>query len=268
VTEAELHDRLQATRQAQVEGCAISVIMPAHNLETQIVSSVEKARKVLEEISPDYEVVVVDDGSSDSTSSEVSSIRDERVTFVRNHVNQGKGYSVKRAVRVTRGQYVIMLDADNDLNYGKLKRYLSLLDNNDIVIASKRHPRAVYQAPLSRKFLSLAFNALVRLLTGVNRSDTQAGVKAFKGDVLKRVMKFVLVKRYAFDVEMLVVANLLGLKVAEVPVTVRQSRRFSVKGVMYMLIDLLGIAYRLRIVRWYQKSLTSLNPDYKPLLRM
>jgi glycosyltransferase involved in cell wall biosynthesis len=242
--------------------------MPAYNLEDKILLSIIAVRELLHQITEDYQIIVVDDGSTDATYVRASLALDDRVVVLRNPSNKGKGFSVKEGVGIARGNYVIMMDADRDLDYNELKRYVSLLKENDIIIASKRHPDAVYQAPWSRKFLGLAFSALVRLLTGVNHADTQTGMKAFKGEVLKKVMKSVLVKRYAFDVEMLTVAKLMKLKVAEVPVNVAQGRHFNVDDALYMLVDLLGITYRLRIVKWYQKSLVRTSPEYAPLIRI
>ena len=181
-------------------------------------------------------------------------------------MNRGKGYSVRRGIEDSNGEQVIMLDGDSEVDPGNIRSYVNALEESDIVISSKRHPEAFYQAPIMRKFLSASFNILVRLLTSVRVSDTQTGLKAFNGKQLRDIIRLVLVKRYAFDVEILVVANLLKLRVLEVPARIVQGGGFSIRGVSYMLIDLLGIAYRLRILRWYQQNIATLKPRYKPLL--
>jgi hypothetical protein len=119
-----------------------------------------------------------------------------------------------------------------------------------------------------RKFLSLTFNATVKILTGVRVADSQTGLKAMRGTHFKKIMKVISVKRYAYDVEILAVAQMMKLKTAELPVKIEQSSGFSKKAVMYMVIDLLGITYRLRIRRWYQSNLAVVDPKYKPLLRL
>ena len=80
-------------------------------------------------------------------------------------------------------------------------------------------------------------------------------------------MPLISVKRYAFDVEILTVASLLKMHVVELPVRIQLRARFHVKNVMRMLIDLLGIAYRLRILRWYQRNLNHGSPNYQPIIR-
>jgi len=126
----------------------------------------------------------------------------------------------------------------------------------------------MYKAPVMRKFLSLSFNTVVKLLTGIKLGDTQTGLKAFKTKHLKTIMNVIVVKRYTWDVEALLVANLLKLKVAESPVYIKQDSRFSSKAVLNMFVEILGITYRYRILRWYQKNLGKQNPEYKPLIRI
>jgi dolichyl-phosphate beta-glucosyltransferase len=108
--------------------------------------------------------------------------------------------------------------------------------------------------PLVRRLLSHGFNVLVRVLTGVPWRDTQAGLKAIRKSALLDVFQRLAVKRYAFDAELLAVANLYGLKVVEMPVKLKMGASFKLKEIWRMLIDLLGIAYRLRVRRFYQKT--------------
>ena len=103
------------------------------------------------------------------------------------------------------------------------------------------------------KILSECFNALVRLLTGVPHKDTQSGFKAMKKSAFVDIFPRLTVKRYAFDVELLSVAKLYGLKVVEMPVKMKLDAAFKVKEVWRMFVDLLGIAYRLRVSHWYQR---------------
>jgi hypothetical protein len=96
---------------------------------------------------------------------------------------------------------------------------------------------------------------LVRLMTGVKLRDTQTGLKAIRKSAFKDIFPRLAVKRYAFDVELLAVANLFGLKVVEMPVNLKMRGLFNPKDVWRMFVDLLGIAYRLRVLRLYQQSI-------------
>ena len=111
--------------------------------------------------------------------------------------------------------------------------------------------------PISRRLLSETFNWLVRILTGVPLKDTQSGLKAMKKSAFLNIFPKLAVKRYAFDVELLAVAHLHGLKVVEMPVTIKLNASFKFTDMWHMFVDLLGIAYRLRIVHWYQRQIPS-----------
>jgi hypothetical protein len=113
--------------------------------------------------------------------------------------------------------------------------------------------------PVSRRILSEGFNGLVRLLTGVPLKDTQSGLKAMKKSAFIDIFPRLAVKRYAFDVELLAVAHLYGLKVVEMPVNIKLDASFKPNEMLHMFLDLLGIAYRLRVIHWYQRQLPKKN---------
>jgi glycosyltransferase involved in cell wall biosynthesis len=246
----------------------ISVVLPAYNEANHIGKVVKELVDMISGVASSYELVVVDDGSTDETFEKVEamSFLNRSIIPIRNPLNMGKGAAVKSAADVTRGEVVVLLDADMDIAPSTLITYAETLRVFDLCIASKRHPKSEYEAPLIRKFLSLSFNALVRLMTGVAYSDSQTGLKAMKGVHFRQIMNLICVKRYAYDVEILAVAQLLKLRVAELPVNIRQVSLFDRRSVMYMLIDLLGIAYRLRVIRWYQKNLKNSIQKYKPII--
>ncbi|WP_449462608.1 glycosyltransferase [Tardisphaera miroshnichenkoae] len=204
----------------------------------------------------DLEVIVVDDGSTDRTA-EAAAKAGAKV--LRNPVNAGKGYSVKRGVLASTGDRVVFMDADGEISPASLTTMLSLLDSYDVVVASKRHPKAIYDAPLARRVLSAGFSALTDALVGTKVRDTQTGLKAFRGPQARKLMSVVLVKRYAFDVELLAVANLMGLRIAEVPAEVHLRRGFSMRAIWGMLVDLLAITYRLRVTHYYSRALSGLS---------
>jgi len=134
-----------------------------------------------------------------------------------------------------------------------ISRYIDALQHGDIVIASKWYPDSHVEVPLVRKIMSHSFNAIVRLLTGAPLRDTQSGLKAVKKSAFADIFPRLAVKRYAFDVELLAVAYLFGLKVVEMPVNLKMSASFKLRDVCKMFVDLLGITYRLRVIHWYQR---------------
>ena len=250
------------------ETVLVSVVLPAYNEADHIAKVVNRLIDEISRVTTSYELVVVDDGSTDGTLDEVEKMAslNKSIVPIRNPRNMGKGAAVKSASRVVRGEAVILLDADMDITPSLLAKYEATLRKYDLCMASKRHPESEYRAPVVRKFLSLGFNTLVRLMTGVMYSDSQTGLKAMKGAHFKRIMNMITVKKYAYDVEMLAVAELMGLRIAELPVKINQRSLFSARAVFRMMIDLLGISYRLRVLKWYQKNLENPEPNYKPVI--
>jgi hypothetical protein len=157
------------------------------------------------------------------------------------------------------GVVVVFADSDMEIDLSVISKYIDALKRGDIVIASKKHPDSRVKVPLSRKILSGGFNSLVRLLTGVPLKDTQSGLKAMRKSAFVDIFPRLAVKRYAFDVELLAVANLFGLKVVEMPVNIKLDASFKPKEMLRMFLDLLGIAYRLRVIHWYQRPLPKKN---------
>ncbi|MEM1554494.1 MAG: glycosyltransferase family 2 protein [Thermoproteota archaeon] len=230
--------------------------MPAYELEDTIMEAVERIKKNVSVLTDEYEIIIVDDGSRDRTYSQVLKLaKNPHIKVYRHPVNLGKGAAIKTGVMNAKMEYSILIDADMDIDPAGLKDLIEALENYDLVVCSKRHPKSVYKAPVIRKFLSISFNTLVKLMMGIKLGDTQTGFKAFRTEALKRIMSVIVVKRYAFDVEVLAIANMLNMKIREVPVKIEQKSMFSFKAMMQMLIDIMGIFYRLRITRWYQKKL-------------
>src|SRR5262249_21283601 len=128
-------------------------------------------------------------------------------------------------------------------------------------IGSKRHPDSDVHYPRSRVVASWMFQQLVRLLFRLDVRDTQVGIKVFRREVAREVMPLLLVKRYAFDIELLAVSRALGFdRVREMPVTL--DYQFAGSGVrsiatLHAILDTLAVFYRLRILGYYQRRLAA-----------
>ncbi len=247
---------------------SISIVIPVYNCRYVIVKTINTIIEKIEKITNDYEIIVVDDGSYDNTHMVAREYfaNNKRVKIISYHPNMGKGYAVKRGILASNGSKIVFLDGDMEIDAAMINRYIDALDAYDIVIASKYHQDSMITTPLSRRLLSIAFNSIIRVLLKMDISDTQAGLKAGRADAFKHIFKAVLVKRYAFDVEMLTIATLLDYKIAEMPVTINLEKRFKVKDIVRMAVDIAGIAYRLRVIKWYDKNLREEEPRYKPIL--
>lgn len=234
--------------------------MPAYNEADRIEANVLEAWGTLREFPLEFELLIVDDGSVDDTALcalSASQLDPKRIRVIRSDRNQGKGSAVICGTRYASGDYVAFLDADLDLHPRQLKTFIDVMcdEQTDLVIGSKFHPHSVVDYPPIRRVYSFGYYAVIRLLFGLPVKDTQTGIKLFKIDVLRRVLPRVLVKRFAFDIELLVNATALGYKISEAPVTLHFQRsiggRINFRDAWHILIDTLAIFYRARIIRYY-----------------
>lgn len=235
---------------------SVSIIMPVYNEGEAVVDGIKSAIKRFEALlSSSFESIVVDDGSTDDTRVALRTVKDERITVVGYPVNSGKGGAQLFAFRFAKGDTVIFTDGDMQAFPNDLQSYLDALKDADIAVASKRVPRARVTATVTRNFLSIGFNSFVQILLSLRMNDTQAGFKVFRRSALQKILPLMSVKRYAFDVELLVVATkICNFKVAELPASVDLPSGFRLGNIIRMMVDLLGIAYRLKIKHWYQDN--------------
>lgn len=234
----------------------ISVIIPVFNQQKKISYSLDKIKQAVESAFSDYELIVVNDGSTDDTLSILRTIKllDPHIRIVSYTPNRGKGYAVKQGVLESLGEVVMFLDGDLDISPDSIKDYVERLDRCDLVIASKRHPESSVTIPKSRAFLSGAFHLIIRIGTGISQKDTQAGFKVGEGNIMRTIFKDMRINRYAFDVELLTIASILKLRVQEMPVILKIDKKFKVKEIINMLMDVARITYRYRIVGRYQHT--------------
>jgi glycosyltransferase involved in cell wall biosynthesis len=236
----------------------VSIIIPVYNQEKQITDLLTRIRGILKPIFTDYELIVVNDGSKDNTLDALRKEQEElklklKLRVISYNENRGKGYAVKQGVIQSTGDIVLFIDGDLEISPEAISEYITELEYSDLVIASKAHQFSDVVSPRSRKVLSKMFNLLVRVALGIRLKDTQSGMKAGKGSVLRAIFRTMLVNRYAFDVEMLVIASLFHLTIKEMPVKVIISKRFKLQEIVRMAMDVAAISYRLNINHLYYK---------------
>ncbi len=238
----------------------ISIIIPAYNEAGRIASSVEETVKAFNSFGYPWELIVMDDGSSDDTYQRVSHLCEKYPQLIvkKNPYNLGKGRALKKALRYITGDYTLFLDADMDLHPIQFQTLfdIMLFDKADIVIGSKLHPNSVVNYPFQRKIISWFYYLLVRVLFNLPCHDTQTGLKLFKTEVLRKVLPRVLVKKFAFDLEVLVNAHHLGYKIAEAPIILKPQRSYSrigPKSILATGLDTLAIFYRMHILKYYDR---------------
>lgn len=236
----------------------VSVILCAFNEGNVIGNAINKVNSVMMGTGWNYEIIVVDDGSLDDTRKKAMTCADEkgvsRLKIIGYEENLGKGNAIKTGFTHSRGDLVVVIDSDLDVDPKLIPCYVEALKWNDIAVASKWHPESHTAIKLSRKILSVGFNVLSRLFTGIKLKDTQTGLKAFRREVLNKMVPKFVVKRYAFDLEVIGACNHAGYRIVDMPVDVNIESMVSFKEVFRMTLDMLGIAYRLRVLKYYQRS--------------
>jgi glycosyltransferase involved in cell wall biosynthesis len=239
----------------------LSILMPAYNEAQSIAQNVCETVETMHALGIHFEIIVIDDGSMDGTDTAASNALrtwPDHVRLVRCTRNEGKGSALTCGARYAKGDYVAFLDADMDLHPEQLSGFFAIMEARgaDAVIGSKFHPDSKVDYPLQRRVYSLFYYMLVRTLFGLPVRDTQTGIKLFKRAVLDRVLPRILVKRFAFDLELLANAHHFGYRIAEAPVILNFQRvcsRLRLPAVWNVLLDTLAIFYRMRILRYYDR---------------
>jgi glycosyltransferase involved in cell wall biosynthesis/O-antigen/teichoic acid export membrane protein len=236
----------------------LSIVLPCHNaaagLRPVLTNLLDRVVGV-----DSYELIVVSDGSTDRTVAVAESVGSDAIRVIDYPDRAGKGHALQLGLSDSRGKYVAFCDADGDIDAAAIEPFLALmrLYEPDVVLGSKRHPLSeVYYPPL-RRLLSWVYHKLTRLLFRVNVRDTQTGFKLIRRDVLAAVLPRMLEKRYAFDLEFLVIARSLGFKrIFEAPVHInyRFASQVSVGASAGILVDTLAIFYRHYILNTYRRS--------------
>lgn len=259
-----------------IGGGRLSVIMPVYNLADTIEANVAETARLFDSHGVRAELVPVDDGSTDGTAEALARAAEPKyehvvVKPVICKRNGGKGAALRAGFDASTGEYVMLLDGDLDINPKQTPFFFEAMaaKGADIVIGSKRHPKSVVQYPWHRRFVSWVYFTLVRMFVGLPITDTQTGMKLFRREVLGESLGRMLVKTYAFDLELLAIAHQRGAKIAEAPVVIRFGNKFGAlkaNTVKTMAIDSLAVFYRLRVLRYYAKAEVPPKLDHDPLV--
>ncbi len=199
----------------------LSVIIPAHNEEQRLPASLEKLHQWLTAQTFTYEVIVVENGSSDATT-EVVEMYQERYPHLQliQSTRRGKGLAVKLGMLAAIGQYRFLADADFSMPVEEISVFLPpLLEGVDVAIASRELVQSQRIAePGLRHLTGRIFNALVRWLVLPDLQDTQCGFKCFSAQAAQAIFPLQTLEGMSFDAELLFIARRLGYAINEVPI--------------------------------------------------
>ncbi len=226
----------------------LSIVIPAYNESGRIVGSLEAIDEYVRAKNYAIEIILVDDGSTDTTVEIAKAQGGIRV--LRNQRNRGKGYSVRHGVLEARGELILFTDADLSAPIEEADKLLAAMESShaDAVVGSRALQRELigaHQSPF-REWGGRFFNLLVRIFAGLDIQDTQCGFKLFRSKTTRRAFELQRVDRFGFDPEILFLVKRLGGKVVEVPV--RWNHNPATK--VHYLRDSLHMSMDLVVLRW------------------
>jgi dolichyl-phosphate beta-glucosyltransferase len=231
----------------------LSLVVPVYNEEKRFAAPPEKAFEYLSANFSRWEIIYVDDGSKDQTYACLLEAQKTHpgLQIARNTTNSGKGSAIRKGMQAAAGEVILFSDADFSTPIEDSEKLLGvLLEGYDLAIASRDLPSSnveVHQSEI-REFMGKTFNLIIRSLLPLDFQDTQCGFKMFRKRAAEIILPRMQLDGFAFDVEMLVIAQANSLKIAEVPVTWRnvlESRVHPIRNSLEMLRDVLSIRYRL-----------------------
>ncbi|USN52671.1 MAG: glycosyltransferase family 2 protein [Candidatus Nomurabacteria bacterium] len=210
-----------------------SIIVPAYNEEQSIENALNRIAEVFDTLQKPYEILVIDDGSTDATATLTSNLVSKYPTtkLLRHEINKGKGEAVKTGVSAAKGVYTVFLDADLATEPSTFLSFIPALKDHPIVIGSRkiRDARIAKPQPWYRHVFGNTFNAIIRHTLDLEYTDTQCGFKAFQTPVAKELFQNLETTGWTFDVEILLKAKQKQYSVKELPVTWKNGSMSRVK---------------------------------------
>ena len=227
----------------------ISIIVPAFNEEKILGQTIEKIVVYLSKQTYTWELIIVDDGSTDNT---VKIAKHKQRKTNQNDIqiiqlsHAGKGWAIKNGMLKSKGSLKFMCDADLSMPIENLQDFIINFDSeSEIIIGSRELKNSQrYGESIFRQIRSKIFNSIVRILLPIPFKDTQCGFKCFRKDAAEKLFKLQQLKGFSFDVEILYLANKFGIQTTEIPITwehKNQSQINSIRDSCKMLIDIFKI---------------------------
>ena len=232
----------------------VSLIIPMYNEISIIHDAVKTFSEYMKTTFEDFELIFVDDGSADGCGDVVAkaSEEDPRIRLCRYTPNHGKGYAVRTGVMAAQGDLILFTDCDNAYGTDAVGRLAdSLIQTQaDIVVGSRNLSKDGYDGytPI-RKLASKTYIKVIALAAGFKLSDSQCGIKGFRRDIAKKIFSNCEVDRFAFDLEVIMIATKIGAKIAEMPVKIinhRESTVHIVRDSVKMLRDVRRMKKRIK----------------------
>lgn len=227
-----------------------SIVIPAYNEEKVIKNTINKIHSFLQNQKKSFEIIVANDGSKDHTPEIIKTMmkKYKNLRLVNNPTNLGRGAALNNAFKNSKGKIIAYVDADLAIDLELFPKLIFAIESKgvDIATGSKHMKQSQIEYPKLRRLFSKAYSFLTRILLGSNVRDYQCGFKAFKRDVILKVIPYVKSQKWSWDTEVLVKAQWLGYSVDELPAKViniygRESKVHLFRDVKNMGSELLRL---------------------------
>lgn len=205
----------------------LSLIIPVYNEEKRVKKGLATALNYLKKQAYPWELIIIDDGSTDRTIGVLSATNYEllttnyRVHILRTHRNFGKGHAIRLGVEAAEGDYIIFSDIDFSVPIESTEKFIAALKNNKVAIGSRRlrNSKVTKKQNKIRESLGQGFTQISNLILGLDHSDFTCGFKGFKKAAAKNLFRRQRINGWAFDSEILFLTKKLKYKVSEIPVS-------------------------------------------------
>lgn len=229
----------------------LSIVIPCYNEGAKMLENIKTVTNKLNSLNIDYNVTIVNDGSTDNTLEYLNQIKYPHVFIETYEKNRGKGYAVKRGIlslfeNNRAGDLINFMDADLSTDLSAIDTTLKHSHNYDIIIGSRRHKDTILPEPQGpiRKFIGEMCLIITKIMIGLNLKDTQCGFKTFQRDIIFDIVQKQQIEKFAFDVEYLYIAKLHNYTIKEIPIIWKNdtdSKVSTVKSSIKFFRDLFAI---------------------------
>ncbi len=211
----------------------ISVIIPVYNERKVIKDTISKVKEYLKNKFNSFEIIVVDDKSTDSTVEILNNI--DNIKVLKNLNNHGKGYSVAKGVKEAKGKLILFMDADSSTSITELDNFLKYTDNYDLIIGSRalKDSKIHTKQNIIKRILGKLGNLVIRLMIFSRIKDTQCGFKLFNNKV-KYLFEKLTIEDWGFDFELIFLTRKYSLNIKELPVEWNNNLDSKVKWIDYI----------------------------------
>jgi glycosyltransferase involved in cell wall biosynthesis len=246
---------------------SLSIIVPVFNEASNISDNIKLLTEELSKHYSSYDIYIISDGSTDDTNKIINTIEDKNLKLICLEENQGKGAAIRIGFSQCRGDFILFIDGGMELHPKEIKMFMGLMSlySADMVIGSKRHPQSKVFYPWYRRFLSIVYQKFIRILFSINVTDTQVGIKLFKGELVRDILPYLEINQYGFDLEIICLANALGYhNILEAPIRLDyflKNRRSTLIDIFHtvrvgrlLLFDTIKLYFKIKKLKLERKS--------------